>query len=186
MAGFFEELLDKLGPSVKDAISSKFGLAGDIAEKILPQIAPLIMGGLKKEMTANGGDKVNEVLDKYGDKKAVEDPHAMVAAKADEAADPGLGGLLGDAGSKAAEVIAEKLGIAGDMANKLISSVGPVVLGYLSQKREEIGKGATGILSIIDKDGDGEILDDVGEFISSNFHKISSMLGSMFGGEDKK
>ncbi len=63
----------------------------------------------------------------------------------------------------------------------------PVVLGYLTKSKDS-GQGISGIASILDADGDGDILDDVVGFLGKSMGGstgglLGGLLGGLFGGK---
>jgi len=68
-------------------------------QKLIPQLAPLILSGLKRQKDDQGGDaRVDHILNKYGDASVLNNINDFIASKTnDTAADANLGGLLGKA-----------------------------------------------------------------------------------------
>jgi hypothetical protein len=86
--------------------------------------------------------------------------------------------------------------IDGSTATKLIPMLAPVLLGFLTKKRDQEGMGSSGIASLLDQDGDGSVLDDVAGFLlqgmsgSGSSSKgsgglLGGLLGGLFGGRRK-
>lgn len=122
------------------------------------------------------------MLDNIGD---------LFSAKAnDPNPDPALGGLLGDAGVQASNLFGKQFNLDSSTAAKIIPMLAPLVLGFLTKKKDE-GAGSSGIASLLDQDGDGSILDDVGGFLlnslggssSSSSGLLGGLLGGLFGGK---
>jgi hypothetical protein len=189
MAGFIDELMKNYGPEVSKQLSSNLGINKNVAAELIPQVAPLIMGGLKKQMETRGGeDRANHILNKYGSESVLDNIGGLFASGAkEESPDPGLGGLLGNSGVQATDMLASKFNIDSNMAKKIIPMLAPVVLGALKSKRDKEGVGASGIAALIDQDGDGQVLDDVAGFLmgalsSSGSQKKGGLLGNLLGG----
>ena len=49
MAGFIDEFLESYGPEVTKQMSSNFNVDQATVQKLIPQLAPLILAGLKKQ-----------------------------------------------------------------------------------------------------------------------------------------
>jgi len=181
MANFVDEFMRSYGSKVSKNLSGTLGLDRGLIKQIIPQIAPLILGGLKKQKDNHGGtERVDHILNKYGSPDVLGDLAGLFREKAsDENPDPNLGGLLGNSGVNAANTIAKKFNIDGGTALKLIPMLAPVILGALSKKRNKRSVGSTGIASLLDQDGDGSILDDVAGFLINN---LSSGSGKKGGG----
>lgn len=189
MPGFVDEFMGTLGPTVAKQLASNLGIKQNVATQIIPQVIPMILGGLKRQKDEQGGaPRVDHILNKYGSADVLSNIGGLFSQKAeDENADPRLGGLLGDSGVQATNMIAEKFGLNANTAMKLIPMLAPVVLGALTQKRDAQGVGSTGIASLLDQDGDGSILDDMAGFLmqgllGSGSQRGGNVLGSLLGG----
>jgi len=55
MPNFIEDLLGAVGPEVSKNLSATLGIDKNTAMQILPQVAPMILGGLKRQMEQRGG-----------------------------------------------------------------------------------------------------------------------------------
>jgi hypothetical protein len=192
MSGFLDEFTKNYGSEVSEKLSSNLGIGKDVAAQLIPQVLPLVMGGMKKQMQERGGaDRADHILKKHGSSNVLDDIGGLFASftgsgSETKKADPALGGLLGDSGHKATESIASKFGLNMDTAMKVIPMLAPVVLGALSKKKETEKTGSTGIAALIDQDGDGDILDDVvgflGGALSGGGSKKGGGLGGLLGG----
>lgn len=189
MAGFIDEFLKNYGPEVTKQMSSNFNVDQGKVQKLIPQLAPLIIAGLKKQKDTRGGDeRVDHILNKYGDASVLNNIRDLVSKKAhEESVDPNLGGLLGDAGGmQAAQALGKNLNIDASTIMKMIPALAPLLLGALTRKRDTGGKGISGIGALLDADGDGSILDDVAGFLmkggSRTQKKGGGVLGSLLGG----
>ena len=189
MAGFIDEFLKSYGPEVTKQMSSNYNVDQATVQKLIPQLAPLILAGLKKQKDTRGGDeRVDHILNKYGDSSVLNNIKDLVSSKARaKDVDPNLGGLLGDAGGvQAAQALAKKMNIDPSTIMKMIPALAPLLLGALTKKRDTGGKGISGVGALLDADGDGSILDDVAGFLlksgSSTRSGSGGLLGSIIGG----
>jgi len=67
MAEFVDEFMKQFGPDVTRQLSANLGLKPQAANQIVPEIIPMILGGLKRQMETRGGpDRLNHILNKYG------------------------------------------------------------------------------------------------------------------------
>ncbi|MEZ5305303.1 MAG: DUF937 domain-containing protein [Verrucomicrobiales bacterium] len=196
---FLDDLMKNLGPQASNAVASRLGIPEDKVQGAMAQVAPMVLGGLKRQMESGGPERVDHILNKYGDPGAVEDVDAAVA-RVDAAGDhdPDLGGLLGGNGEVATQQFADKLGLDGGMAKKLIPMLAPIILGAITKKRDQgfgdasgapeaPGEGIGGIVSMLDRDGDGSVLDDVAGMIFGGSQGgsgggIGDILGGFLGG----
>lgn len=187
MANFIDEFMKTLGPQVTKELSSKMNIDQNIAKKLLPQIAPLILGGLKRQKDNFGGaERVDHILNKYGSASALENIAGIFTKGVKEKnPDPALGGLLGNSGLQAVSLLTKKFNLKGDQAKQLIPMLAPIILGALTKKRDADGVGSSGIAALLDQDGDGSILDDVAGFLmkgSGSSRGDSGLLGGLISG----
>lgn len=190
MAGFVDDFLKNYGPDVTKQMSSNFNVDQGKVKKLIPMLAPLILAGLKKQKDTRGGDeRVDHILNKYGDSSVLNNIRDLVSNKAHaESVDPNLGGLLGDTGGmQAAEALGKNLNINSSTIMKMIPALAPLILGALTKRRDTGGKGISGIGALLDADGDGRILDDVAGFLMkgrtrSTQTRGGGVLGSLLGG----
>jgi hypothetical protein len=198
MSNFINEIMGSIGPEVAKQLSANLGIDQGTANKILPQVAPLILGGMKQQMQNHGGAaRVDHILNKYGSDSVLDDIGGLFNQRAkDDKPDPRLGGLLGDSGVQAANMLNSQLNIGSSTAMKIIPMLAPIVLGALTRKRDTGGAGSSGIAALIDQDGDGNILDDVAGFLMQGMAGggsqgskrqggglLGNLLGSLLGGK---
>ena len=184
MASLIEQLIQSHGAEVAQQVSSKFGISEDKAAGLLPAIAPMILGGLQRQAQEHGGaERVDHILVQHADAGILDDLGGFLSQKAEEpaeSADPGLGGLLGGAGTQASQLIGNQLGISSDKAKQIIPMLAPIVMGFLLKQRIQAGGGSQGqnvLMSMLDQDGDGSILDDVAGMLGG-----AGGLGALLGG----
>ena len=179
---FIKQFEQEHGAEVSDQLAAQLGISQEKAAGLLPMLAPMILGGLQKQAQDQGGEqRVEHIITKYGDEDALGNIGELFSKKVNEAnADPGLGGLLGDAGHQATQGLSEKLGISKSKAAAILPMLAPLVLGWLSKQRKQGGGteaagaaggggGMGGIMGMLDQDGDGSILDDVAGKLFANF-----------------
>lgn len=192
MASFIDEFMKRYGPEVTRQMSTNLNVDKATVQKLIPQLAPLIISGLKKQKDTRGGEeRVDHILNKYGDSSALDNIKDVIASKTRASdTDANLGGLLGNSGgTEAAMALSKKLNIDPSAIMKMIQALSPILLGALSKKRDTSGAGLSGIASMLDADGDGSILDDVAGFLTkrgASQSKGKSILGSVLGGLMKK
>lgn len=189
MPNFLEEFMSSMGPEVSKKMGSALNIDQNIIQKIIPQVAPMILGGLKNQKDNFGGEqRVDHILNKYGSADVLQNLDQLFSNKLnDPKADPKLGGLLGDAGTQAANLISKNFNLDSNTVMKLIPMLAPVILGFLSNKRDTQGAGSSGIAALLDQNGDGSILDDVAGFLlnqatgQKSGNLLTNLLGGLFG-----
>jgi len=191
MADFIDEFMESYGPEVTRQMSSNLNVDRGTVQKLIPQLAPLILSGLKRQKDDQGGDaRVDHILNKYGDASVLNNINDFIASKTnDTAADANLGGLLGTSGGTlAAQTLSKKMNIDSSVIQKMIPVLAPLILGALSRKRDTTGSsGISGIGSLLDANGDGSIIDDVAGFLlrgrgTQTQTRGKGILGSLLGG----
>jgi hypothetical protein len=198
MSSFFEELVGSVAPEVAQQLSSQLGIDRDQASQILPQVAPLILGGLKRQMEQRGGaPRLDHILNKYGNDGVLDDIGGALQNMANKQnADPGLGGLLGDSGEQATNMLAQNFSLDMNTARKIIPMLAPIILGVLTRTRDTGGAGSKGVADWIDQNGDGNILDDVAGLLtrglsgmqdsqSAGSGLLGDLLGAVLGGRKR-
>jgi len=191
MANFIDEFMKSYGPEVTKQMSSNFNLDQGTVSKLLPKLAPLIVGGLKKQKDERGGDaRVDLILNKYGDSSVLGNIKDLIASKAaSTTVDANLGGLLGaGGGTAAAQTLGKQMNVDPSVIQKMIPALAPIILGALTKKRDTSGGGISGIGSLLDADGDGSIIDDVAGFLlkggggAGAGTRGKGLLGGLLGG----
>ena len=99
-----------------------------------------------------------------------------------QTADPRLGGLLGDSGVNAANLLSQQFNLDRNTAMKIIPMLAPIILGFLTQRRDTGGVGSQGIAALINQNGDGNILDDVAGFLMRGLGGAPQQGGGLLGG----
>ena len=189
MPNFIEELLGSVGPDVAQQLSSTLGIDQNTASQILPQVAPMILGGLKRQMEQHGGaPRVDHILNKYGSASVLDDVAGLFGRHVqNQNPDPRLGGLLGDSGVEAANVLSQNFNLDKNTAMRIIPMLAPIILGFLTRQRDTGGMGSNGIAALIDQNGDGNVLDDVAGFLmrglggASTGQQSGGLLGDLLG-----
>jgi len=192
MSEFAREFMEQFGSDVSRQLSANLGVPPKAAGRIIPEVIPMILGGLKRQMETKGGpDRLNHILNKYGSADVLDRIGDEMSARSRQTdPDPKLGGLLGESGVQASRMIGQKFGLDPQKAMSLIPMLAPLILGALSRKRDQGGSGPAGIAALIDRDGDGDILDDIAGFLTRGLGGagtggrgglIGSLLGGLFG-----
>jgi hypothetical protein len=65
MPGLLEEFMKSYGGEVTSQLSNNLGIDKRTAQQLIPQVAPLILGGLKRQSEQRGGQlRVDHILNK--------------------------------------------------------------------------------------------------------------------------
>lgn len=200
MANLNDDLKDLLGDDAAAKLAQRFNLSPDQARDAIGTVGPLVMGGLKKQARDHGGEaRLGHIIEKHGDEGGLDDLDGyfsrMEGSQAQGAAsDPNLGGLLGRSGPQAAQMLEQKLGLSAGMGAKLIPILAPLILGALAKKGKSGTGGLGGLARMLDRDGDGQILDDLAGMVAGGMTGggtsgsgksgcLGTLLGGLWGGK---
>src|SRR5262245_57847016 len=125
-----DELHENHGSDIQQQLMDQLGLTSQQAASVLPKVGPLILGALKQQKDLHGEDHVFGHVQQFGADDFSSDIGATLRGGA-EAHDPALGGLLGDKGHEASQMMAQRLGISPGTAVKLIPMLAPIIIGML-------------------------------------------------------
>jgi hypothetical protein len=176
--GFLDELYQEHGTAVQNRITTELGIPADKAAQALPTVAPIILAGLKRQMDQHGPAHIEAHLNDYNNNGIPDDQE--------------VGGLLGGKGKEASALMANQLGISGEAAGKLIPMLAPIIIGMLMKKGGAAGGGGAGgspggglggMAAILDRNGDGSILDDLAGLITKG--GVGGLLSGAAGGATK-
>lgn len=185
---FLDDLYREHGRTVQNHVSTELGIDEEKAATVLPQVAPVILAGLKRRMEEQGAENMETELSEAAAGADVDDIQSLLrqGMPQEGEADPDLGGLLGGKGQEASGMLANQLGISPGAAAKLLPMLAPLIIGMLAKKGQSAGGGgAGGIAGILDRNGDGSILDDLGRIIGGG-SGAAGVLGSVLGGGGSK
>jgi len=212
-------LLDMLGQQLQgntlNQISQQLGTDEGTTAKAVSLALPMLVGGLARNAaTDQGAAALDQALTKDHDGSLLDAPHQAVA-------DPmafGGGGILGHIfGQRQAPVeqgVAKATGLDAQKAGKLLMILAPIVMAALARARSNQGGanasagsvlqreqsnierqvpgGLGGLASILDRDGDGQIADDIANLargglggLGGSGGGLGSILGGMLGGDKR-
>jgi hypothetical protein len=191
-----DELQGEHGEDIQRHLVSQLGLTEEQAAAVLPKVGPLIMGALKQRMDMHGEEHVQGHVDQLG-ADDLSDVGEVLRSGAQNG-DPDLGGLMGGKGQQASQMMAQHLGISPGTALKILPMLAPLIIGLLKRRsaggtpgaNPGGGGGLGGLGSILDRNGDGSILDDLGGLFGGGGTAggtpgaagKSGCLGSLLGG----
>ena len=184
------ELLAEHGGELAGVLKSELSLDDNQAQSAIESVTPMVLNGLKSQQDQGGGDAVSNILSSLGSGEGVLGNLGGLASMlggGGGGSNP-LEALLGGGSQHqdATNALGQKLGIGGGKAGTVISMLIPVVMGFLQKKGREDSATpdqATGITAILDRDGDGNALDDIaGMILNKGGSGGGGMLGNIVGG----
>ena len=170
---FTKELVNSLGGRVGNKLAEENVVTHDQAVSALSSLTPVILGSLKRKQEELGEGGLEELLANAG----ITESHAD---DIDEVLEKGMAGhssqtsavIDEDTQNQTAQALAQKLNIGSALAKKLIPMLAPIIMGMLVKKAgsanspsSSSGTGLGGIGAILDRNGDGSIIDDIAGMI---------------------
>ena len=188
-------LQDSLGDALQDSVSSSAGVAKSDVSSVMKMALPLVTGALAKNtQSSTGAQALADALDHDHD-GAVLDHLDQAGSESNTSTGNGiLKHVLGDKRSGIEQTISDATGIDPAKVSMILAMVTPMIMGMLGKEKKEAGLDASGlsallssasgsitkdldagdlVSSILDKDGDGSMVDDVADMGMKAF-------GSMF------
>ncbi|MBT8235503.1 MAG: DUF937 domain-containing protein [Bacteroidia bacterium] len=208
-------LLDLLNsPTGKQLISGVAGQTGQPESKtgdVLSMAMPLLLGAMKKNAsTPEGAAGLMNALSSKHDGGILDDLGGLFGGGVDSSVMDDGAGILGHVlGKKQANVenaLSQRSGVDTGSIGNILKIAAPLVMGYLGkQQRQSNVSDASGLSSmlgnmlggepkqkqslietLLDKDGDGSVIDDVAEMVMNSGGKKKGGLGGLLGGLFKR
>jgi hypothetical protein len=193
--GFLDDLYRDHGRSVEDQLSTQYGLSREDAARVLPQVAPVILGGLKRRAEQQGQnprDLEDDLL------RILRGGGSHASPSAPQTIDPSV--IFGTKRGQAEQVIAGRMGLSPELTAKVLPMLIPVVLGALSKAgnasrqshasspSSNPGGPLGGLSTILDQNGDGSIMDDLARLSggAQSGGCLSALLGGLLGGGKRR
>ena len=182
-----ESLLNSLAGPMAGAISKQTGIPEGLVKTGVTAGLPLLMGALARNAKKEDeGDALMGAIKRDHDGQVLGDLEGYVQRGGD--IDDGRGILkhtLGDRQDTAVRALAEKTGMSMEQAAQLLPMLSPLVMGAIGREQREQGLdrqqlaarlereqrevaerdegGLGGMAALLDRDGDGDIMDDLGD-----------------------
>jgi hypothetical protein len=192
-------LMEQLSGGTTRRLGRQLGLDESAASKAIAGALPMVVGGLARNAQQSGGsDALLNALDRDHDGSVLDDLGGYVSAGPGRHGDGILGHVFGDKRSTVESALGQMSGIESGQAGQLLATLAPLVMGALGKQRRSQGLDASGLArmlgqeqsragssagqamgmigKLLDRDGDGEFIDDVAKI-------GSGLLGSLLGGK---
>lgn len=182
-----------MGEDLIQNVSKQLNLKPQEASKAVTTAVPLILAGLKKNAeTPEGAESLNKALETKHDGSLLDNLSGMLGQKPQELEQDGNGILnhvFGDKIGAVQQGVAAKTGLNMGTIAKLLPMLAPIVMGFLGKKKRQANVGAGGLgdilggligggapkakkggiggflTSFMDKDKDGNVMDDLMDMI---------------------
>lgn len=208
MEGILELLKSTQGEKIIHGLSQETGTPPNKTAEVLSMAMPLLLGAMKKNASNPEGAKglMNAVENKH-DGSIMDNLGNLFqgGVNADVMQDGAgiLGHLLGDKKTKVSHALGQKTGVDANSISRILQVAAPILMGFIGKKKSQHGVSDAGsmnsliggllggqpqqnqslIMSLLDSDGDGSVLDDVAGMVLGGKKKggLGGMLGGMFG-----
>ena len=202
--GILDTIGQQLGGDTLKQISQKLGTDEGTAAKAVSVALPLLIAGLTRNAsTPDGGAALDQALTRDhsaspvldSPQQAVADPNAFNAGGI-------LGHIFGQRQAPIQQGVAKATGIDLQSASKVLMILAPIVMASLARARTAQGAnvsagqvlqqeqqhierqvpGIGGLASILDRNHDGSIADDIANMAGGQLGGLGGGLGSVLGG----
>lgn len=192
-------LMEQLSGGAAQQIGKQLGVDSGAASKAIAGALPMVLGGLARNAQQKGGaDALLGALDRDHDGSVLNDVAGFLGKGPDRQGEGILGHVFGDRRSAVESTLGQASGLDGAKAGQLMAMLAPLVMGALSKQKQSQGLDASGLAAmlgqeqksaggsagqamgmvgkLLDRDGDGDIKDDVAKL-------GAGLLGSLLGGK---
>ena len=182
----FELLEGQLGQTEVHEISQKVGAEPGAVQSVLQAGLPLLMSGLAKNAAKpDGAQSILSALDRDHDGGVLDDVTGFLGQVDPQVGQGILGHVLGRQTGQVEQQLGNRAGVDPGSVGQILSMVAPLVMGALGKQKRERDLDAGGlatmlegerqqamkkrpeaqsmISSLLDRDGDGSMVDDVAE-----------------------
>lgn len=177
-------------PEVMEKLSNSLNTDSDKVEKASKLSIPAMIKAIERNAKSEQGAKsLNSALDDHQDDD-VDDVRKYLENVNKEEGDKALSHMFGSKKTRVQTNIARETGLNESQTSDIMKQLAPLLLGLLGQKKKKDNIGLSGIsgllgsllsgsdsgimatvTNLLDKDGDGSMIDDVSDIIGGFFNK---------------
>lgn len=189
-----ELLNSSLGQSIIQNVASQFGMDQKEASGAVSAAIPTILAGMTKNaQSKEGAESLNRAIESKHDGSLLDNLSGILQGHTQELQQDGdgiLGHVFGNKRSAVEQGISNKTGVSSSKIGPLLSTVAPIVMAYLGKEKRQTSTNAGGlgdllgglmggakqsrsgggimdlISGALDKDGDGDAMDDILDMFS--------------------
>ncbi len=209
MSGLLDLLNSPIGKQVINGVANQTGQPENKTADVLSMAMPLILGAMKKNVsTPQGAEGLMGALAAKHDGSILDNLGSLFGGGVEQSVVDDGAGILGHVfGNKQPQIenaLSQKTGLdAGAIAN-ILKIAAPIIMGYVGRQTAQSNVSDAGsmnsllgsmlggqpkqnqslIMSLLDADGDGSVLDDVAGMVMGASKKkggLSGLLGGLFG-----
>lgn len=192
-------ILDLLGGSeLLNGISQQAGVSKEQTSSVMELALPMLMGAMQKNsQSASGAESLLGALqsDKHNG-SLLSGLGSLLGGNASALTQDGagiLGHLLGSGQDTAANAISQKTGVSSGAVSQILKMAAPVLMSYLGKQVSDKGvnstdglsnvlssvlggQNASGMLSFLDQDKDGNFIDDIAGMVLGKDNPLSKLF----------
>lgn len=189
-----ELLNSSTGQSLIRSISDKLGINEKEASGVVSTAIPAILAGMTKNaQTAEGAESLNRAIESKHDGSLLDNLSNILQGQTQELQNDGdgiLGHVFGSKRTAVEQTLSKKTGVSSGKIGPLLALLAPIVMAYLGKEKRKTSTGAGGlgdllggllgsgsqgrsgggimdlISGTLDKDGDGDVIDDIFDMFS--------------------
>ena len=184
-----ELLNSSIGQTIVKNVAGKLGMNSNEASSAVKTAIPTILAGMtRNSQSREGAESLNKAIESKHDGSLLDNISVTLQGNTQDIQKDG-DGILGHVfGNKRAVIennISKKTGVSNDKISPLLSTLAPVVMAYLSKEKQQsnagvgdlnsllsnliggpqqsrLGGGVMDMITgVLDKDGDGDVMDDL-------------------------
>ncbi len=196
MDSIFDLVLSQLGSSQMGEIQRQLGVDRSTAEKAVPAAMGALFGALARNSSqSSGAEALFGALTRDHDGSILEDLMGQIVKPQESIGNGILKHVLGGKRNAVEGHLGQSLGLQPQQIGKLLTMLAPIVLGALgrTQRQKQLdpgglrdllgreragigqrvpaGSGMGGLGSLLDRDGDGEVADDIAATVGKSLLK---------------
>ncbi len=188
-----ELLNSSIGQSIVQNVAGKLGMSPNEASSAVKTAIPTILAGMSRNsQSKEGAESLNRAIESKHDGSLLDNLSDMLQGHSQDLQKDGdgiLGHIFGDKRSVIEQTISTKTGVSNDKMGPLLSTLAPIVMAYIGKEKKQSNANAVdlnsmlggliggaqkskkggGILNMIsgvlDKDRDGDVMDDIFEIL---------------------
>lgn len=211
MSGLLDLLNSPMGKQLISGVAGQTGQPESKTADALSMAMPLLLGAMKKNVaTPQGAQGLMGALNSKHDGSILNDLGSFFGGGVDQSVINDGAGILGHVfGGKQPQVenaLSQKTGLDANAISEILKIAAPLVLGYLGKQKAQTNVsdssglntllgGLLGgqpkqnqslIMTLLDADGDGSVLDDIAGMVMGGNQKKRGGLGGLLGGLFRK
>jgi hypothetical protein len=191
MAGILDGVMQQLDGESMQKMSNALGTDNATTSNAVNAALPLLVAALAKNSASpDGANALAGALDRDHDGSALNNVSSLLDGAQGGMGQKILGHILGGRQTNITQSLGASTGLDGGKASALLAMLAPMVLAYLGRQKREQGLDAGGLgsvlgseragmaarggalgglMSMLDRDHDGSVVDDVGGMVGKMF-----------------